>query len=186
MEANVQLKLGAYPMSINEKGEPELGNGEARTFELSNEEMDKMVLEATNFNELYENLRGSGVYLAMEDSKVVIMPVNEGTVIFFNDGSVQDKITLDKEIAPDVALQIQNAQNRDDLEEILIQNDVIEIPEEEMDKETTLDDRIVDVDRAENVNENDMTKDSAISENRYARYNDPDRRKVREMEGMDR
>lgn len=186
MDANVQLKLGAYPMSVNEKGEPELGEAQARTVQLNDEEMEKMVLEASSFNELYENLRGSGVYLGMEDSKVVMMPVNNGTVIFFNDGQVQDKITLDKEITPDVALQIQDAQDRDDLEEILVQNNVIERPEEEIDKETTLDDRTVDVDRAENVNEQDMTRDSAIGENRYARYNDPERRKVREMEGMDR
>jgi hypothetical protein len=174
-------------MSINEKGEPELGDASAREVNISNEEMEKMIMKAQNFNELYENLRGSGVYLEMENSKVVMMPVNEGTIIFFNDGQVQDKIVLDKEISPDVALQIQNAKDRDDLEEILIQNNVIERPEEEMDKETTLNDRTVDIDRAENVNMHDelnMSRDSAIAENRYARYNDPDRKVSRA--GMDR
>ena len=116
MEANVQLKLGAYPMSINEKGEPELGDAKGLQVGLTNDEIEKMIMEAQNFDELYENLRGSGIYLSMENSKVMLMPVNKGTVIFFNDGQVQDKITLDKEITPDVSIQIKYDRDRDDLE----------------------------------------------------------------------
>lgn len=189
MDANVQLKLGAYPMSVNEKGEPELGDAQSRTLKLTNKQLEDFVFAANNFDEFYENLRGSGVYITMENSKTFIVPVNEGTVIFFNDGQLQEKITLDKEISPDVALQIETVKNRDELEEILIQNRIIERPETEMDKETTLDDKTVDIDVAEKVNEKDMTQDNPIAQNMYERYKEPDRserRASREMDGMDR
>lgn len=185
MNADVSLKLGAYLMSINENGTPEFGNADVKEFNLTYEEVEKMVLAAPNFDDLYPKLRDFGVNLDMEDSKVFLIPVTNGTVIFFNDGAVQEKLVLDKELTPAVALQIREAKDREDLEGILIQNNVIERPEQEMENEVTVGGRLEDVDRAGNVN--DMRENnSAIAQNRYARYNDPERRKVSEMDGMDR
>jgi len=105
MNGDIKLNFGAHVMSINDKEEIEFeGSGRAAT-NITNEEMEKMIFEAQSFEEVYENLRASGVYLTMTESKAVIMPINNGTVIFYNDGQVQDKITLDKELSPDVALQ---------------------------------------------------------------------------------
>ena len=191
MEAKVGVNVAAYPMSINEKCESYLEQGRGLETNITNEKINDMVREAGNFNELYENLRGVGVYLTMENSKVVLRSMFDndnktiGTVIFFNDGDKQDKITLDKELSPDVALQIQAAQNRDELEEILIQNNIIERPEKETEREVTVDDRPEYVDRADNVDDRDVTDNGAIGQERYTRYNDPERRS-REMAGMDR
>lgn len=191
MEAKVGVNVAAYPMSINEKCESDLEQGRGLETNITNEKINDMVREAGNFNELYENLRGVGVYLTMENSKVVLRSMFDndnktiGTVIFFNDGDKQDKITLDKELSPDVALQIQAAQNRDELEEILIQNNIIERPEKETEREVTVDDRPEYVDRADNVDDRDITDNGAIGQERYTRYNDPERRS-REMAGMDR
>lgn len=191
MEAKVGVNVAAYPMSINEKCESDLEQGRGLETNITNEKINDMVREAGNFNELYENLRGVGVYLTMENSKVVLRSMFDndnktiGTVIFFNDGDKQDKITLDKELSPDVALQIQAAQNRDELEEILIQNNIIERPEKETEREVTVDDRPEYVDRADNVDDRDVTDNGAIGQERYTRYNDPERRS-REMAGMDR
>lgn len=186
MNGETRLNFGAYVMGINDKGEPEFESSGNLKTNLSNQEMEKMIMEAQNFNELYDNLRATGVYLNMDNSKAVIMPVNEGTVIFYNDGPIQDKITLDKELSPDVALQIEAAQNRDEIEEILIQNKIVERPEKETEREVTVEDRAKYVDRADNVNDKDITDDSVIAQERYARYNDPERRKMREIDGMDR
>ena len=186
MNGEIKLNFGAHVMSVNDKGEPEFeSSGSART-SITNEEMEKMIFEAKSFEEVYENLRASGVYLTMTESKAVIMPVNNGTVIFYNDGQVQDKITLDKELSPDVALQIEAAQNRDEIEEILVANKAIERPEKETEREVSIDDKTEYVDKADNVYEKDIVKDSAIAQNRYARYNDPERRRTREIDGLDR
>lgn len=178
MNGDIKLNFGAHVMSINDKGELEFeGSGRAAT-NITNEEMEKMIFEAQSFEEVYENLRASGVYLTMTESKAVIMPINNGTVIFYNDGQVQDKITLDKELSPDVALQIEAAQNRDEIEEILVANKIIERPEKETEREVYRDGR------AELVR--DVRNNSAIDQNRYARYNDPERRRSREIDGLDR
>lgn len=178
MNGDIKLNFGAHVMSINDKGELEFeGSGRAAT-NITNEEMEKMIFEAQSFEEVYENLRASGVYLTMAESKAVIMPINNGTVIFYNDGQVQDKITLDKELSPDVALQIEAAQNRDEIEEILVANKIIERPEKETEREVYRDGR------AELVR--DVRNNSAIDQNRYARYNDPERRRSREIDGLDR
>lgn len=186
MNGETILNFGAYVMGIDDKGEPEFGSSGNLKTSLGNEEMGKLIMEAQSFNELYESLRATGIYLTMDNSKAVIMPVNEGTVIFYNDGSVQDKITLDKELSPDIALQIEAAQNRDEIEEILIQNKIVERPEKETEREITIEDKAKYVDRADNVNDKDITDDNAIAQERYARYNDPERRKMREIDGMDR
>ncbi len=186
MNGETRLNFGAYVMGVNGKGEPEFESSGNLKTTLGNEEMERMIMEAQNFNEVYENLRATGVYLTMDDSKTVIMPVNEGTVIFYNDGPVQDKITLDKELSPDIALQIEAVQNRDEIEEILIQNKIVERPEKEMEREVTVEDMAKYVDRADNVNDKDITDDNAIAQERYAKYNDPERRKMREIDGMDR
>ena len=186
MNGEIKLNFGAHVMSVNDKGEPGFeSSGSART-SITNEEMEKMIFEAKSFEEVYENLRASGVYLTMTESKAVIMPVNNGTVIFYNDGQVQDKITLDKELSPDVALQIEAAQNRDEIEEILVANKIIERPEKETEREVYRDGRAELVDEAEVVDERDVRNNSAIDLNRYARYNDPERRRTREIDGLDR
>ena len=40
--------------------------------------------------------------------------------------------------------------------------------------------------KAEVVDERDVRNNSAIDQNRYARYNDPERRRTREIDGLDR
>lgn len=186
MNGDIKLNFGAQVVSINDKGEPEFEGSGRATANITNDEMEKMIFEALSFEEVYENLRGSGVYLEMPESKAVIMSVNNGTVIFYNDGKIQDKITLDKELSPDIALQIEAAQNRDEIEEILIENKIIERPEKETEREIAYDGKTELVDEAENLDERDVRNNSAIDQNRYARYNDNQRRRGREIDGLDR
>ena len=186
MNGEVKLNFAVNLMSVIDKSESEFGaSGSSRT-NIVPKEMEDMIYKAKSFEEVYENLKASGVYLTIGDSKAVIKPVNSGTVIFYNDGQVQDKITLDKELSPDVALQIEAAQNRDEIEEILVANKIIERPEKETEREISIDDKTEYVDKADNVDEKDIVEDSAIAQNRYARYNDSERRKAIEVEGLDR
>lgn len=186
MNGEINVNFGAHMMSVDDKGSPEFGASGSVSTNITNEEMEKMIFQAQSFTEVYENLRASGVYLSMTDSKAVIMPVNNGTVIFYNDGQLQDKITLDKELSPDVALQIEAAQNRDEIEEILIENNVIERPERETEREVYNGDKAEMVDQAEIVDGRSVRDDGAIAQNRYARYNDVERRRAREVDGLDR
>lgn len=182
------LGIAAYAGKFNENDEftPE-SSGAIKT-EMSHQELDKMIFETDTFEQAYDLLmeNGASAYISI-NSNIITYSAKEGMVLFIKNGSTQDKIVLDQELSPEVALQLQSAKDSKEIEKILIENKLVKSPTEEMDRETMDKHGQIEVDRADRVDkEDELQPAGAISQNRTANAGDRMHREQREVEGMDR
>lgn len=194
MNNRVVVRFAGGVVIPNENGELQFESGAGTKTNIHADEVHRRALEAQSLEEMLEIFKESGAYIGAENSRVLILETDNGTIIFSKDEPSR-KLIIDKKI-PEASLEqilsINDYDNGRAIEKILVGNGVIEDPRKEIEEVVTYDDTRASFERdAKDVDLRNVNENTEIGEARAARdmtredrysgiYSEEDRRRMEE------
>lgn len=169
---NMSIRVAGQCIVPNENGELEFETGAGTKTKLQAEDILDKIRQAQSVKEVLEMLQGSGAYIDMEGSRVMVVTTPGGTIILSKDEPSR-KIVVDRDVSESTIEQILSVNDYDSIravEKILIENRVIEEPEKEMEQVDTSDRNNISLENeADNTDSKDITDGGEIGANRLQR-----------------